>query len=383
MDLGPNNQLQRTDTKETYRLGRDWQPLAFSNTGRVAPAEVVFAGYGIVAPKSDDFDEYDSYVHLDVTDKWVCVFRFMPEDISAEQRQHLSGHSSLRYKAMVARDRGAHGLIVVSGPRSNVKNQLVKLQFDGSLAGSSLPVVSVHDDVVQSWLSQSGKQLADLQASLDGGKLAMGFTLEGVQLAADIRIEKVKRQGRNVLGRLRAKQNPKQESIIIGAHIDHLGTGTSSSSLAREDEVGGIHFGADDNASGIAAMLEIAEYLTHEQRNGRMELKRDVIFAGWSGEELGLIGSSKFASEVASNFASEVGSRLASHHAGGDVVAHPAASAEHAAGSAHAPAGQPGGEQHELRPQESHPSAAQWLLRTAAAIPTVTRCRSTPLSRHV
>ena len=198
---------------------------------------------------------------------------------------------------MVARDRGARGLIVVSGPQSKVKNQLVKLQFDGSMAGSSIPVVSVTDEVASAWLAGTAKKLGDLQALLDSGEPAMGFTLEGVQLSADISIQKVKRQGRNVLGRLRAQYNPQHQAIIVGAHIDHLGKGASSSSLARDEEAEGIHFGADDNASGIAAMLEIAEYLSDQQRQGKIALKRDVIFAGWSGEELGLIGSNEFANQ--------------------------------------------------------------------------------------
>ncbi len=82
----------------------------------MAAAEVVFAGYGIVAPKENDQAEYDSYVHLDVSGKWVLVFRQMPAGVSAERRQHLARYSSLRYKAMAARDRGAVGLIIVSGP---------------------------------------------------------------------------------------------------------------------------------------------------------------------------------------------------------------------------------------------------------------------------
>lgn len=299
VDLGSNNRLSSTGNNLAYEIGNDWQPLAFSETGTISSADVVFAGYGIVAPKDGDFDEYDSYVHLDVKGKWVCVLRFMPEDISAERRQHLSGHSSLRYKAMVARDRGAHGLIVVSGPRSKVKHQLIKLQFDGSMGGSSIPVISVRDDVVDGWLAGHGKKLADLQAALDTGDLAMGFTVDGLSLEAEISIQKVRKQGRNVLGTLKAKHNPNHEAIIVGAHIDHLGAGANSSSLAREDESDKIHFGADDNASGIAAMLEIAEYLSNEQRLGRLELKRDVIFAAWSGEELGLIGSSAFVTQYA------------------------------------------------------------------------------------
>ena len=86
--------------------------------------------------------------------------------------------------------------------------------------------------------------------------------------------------------------------IVIGAHIDHLGRGISGSSLARDKEMGQIHHGADDNASGVAAMLEIAEYLAHQKRLGKLNFKRDVIFAAWSGEELNLYGSKHYVSQL-------------------------------------------------------------------------------------
>ncbi len=302
VDLAENNLL--TDLETEFKVNEQWRPLAFSQTGKIDATEVVFAGYGIVAPKTDDFEEYDSYVHLDVKDKWVLVFRFMPENISPELRQHFGGHSSLRYKAMIARDRGARGLIVVSGPQSKVKNQLVKLQFDGSMGGSSIPLVSVQDDVAQAWLDKNGKKLGELQSKLDTGEPALGFAINDVQLSAEIDIRKVQKKGRNVLGTLKAPNSPFGGAIIVGAHIDHLGAGSNSSSLAREEEAEKIHFGADDNASGIASMLEIAEYLRNQQRDGKLKLQRDVIFAAWSGEELGLIGSSHFAKTLADQLAS-------------------------------------------------------------------------------
>jgi hypothetical protein len=104
----------------------------------------------------------------------------------------------------------------------------------------------------------------------------------------------MRRTGRNVLGRLAAGDQPSPQAIIVGAHVDHLGKGLSSSSLARDGEQGGIHFGADDNASGVAAMLEIAQYLADQKTRGALPLRRDILLAGWSGEELGLLGSSQF-----------------------------------------------------------------------------------------
>jgi len=219
----------------------------------------------------------------------------MPDQISAERRQQLARYSSLRYKAMLARDKGARGLILVSGPNSKVKQQLIRLRFDGSLAGTSVPVISVTDDLAQQWLDQNEKQLKDLQDKLDTGEPMMGFGLEDIQLSASIDVRQVKRTGRNALGRLRSGDKPSDQVVIVGAHVDHLGKGPSGSSLAREDETEAIHFGADDNASGIAAMLEVAEYLAEQQASGKLKLKRDILFAAWSGEELGLIGSSHFA----------------------------------------------------------------------------------------
>jgi Tol biopolymer transport system component len=296
VDLGPNNSLAAGE--RNYRIERDWRPLAFSAAGSVPASPVVFAGYGMVAPADEEQEVYDSYVHLDVKDKWVMVFRFLPERVSAQRRQYLFRHASLRYKAMVARDKGARGLIVVSGPNSNTKSQLVPMRFDGSISGSGIAVVSVTDEVAQQWLDRSGKQpqlqLKDLQDRLDTGELVMGLEPEGLQLAASIDIQQVKRRDRNVLGRLEAGSQRSGQTILVGAHIDHLGRGLSGASLALDTEKEAIHYGADDNASGVAAMLQIAQYLARQKSQGQLDLRRDILFAAWSGEEMGLIGSNHF-----------------------------------------------------------------------------------------
>jgi len=290
--LGKDNSLAWGE--RSYEAEKDYLPVSFSKTGPVDAAPVVFAGYGITAPKDDLQAEYDSFVHLDVAGKWVLAFRYLPEQVAAERRQQLSRFASLRYKAMLARDKGARGLILVSGPNSQAKQPLVRLQFDGTLAGASVPVISVTDDVAQQWLAGSGKKLKELQDKLDTGENVMGFELPDVQLSATIDIQQVKRTGRNVLGYLRAGERPSPQMVVVGAHVDHLGKGAGSSSLAKDDEREGIHFGADDNASGVAGILEIAESLTGQKAEGQWKPARDVLFAAWSGEELGLIGSGHF-----------------------------------------------------------------------------------------
>lgn len=178
VSLGPDNEFI-ADGK-SYVVDEDWRPLSFSGTGEFKKAPLVFAGYGIVAEATNQQEAYDSYVHLDVKDKWVLVFRYLPENISPEKRQQLSRPSQLRFKTTFARDRGARGLIVVTGDAES-RSELVPLRMDGILAGSSLPVISVTNKVAESWLEGSGKSLEQLQKELDDGTQKMGFEIKDIE----------------------------------------------------------------------------------------------------------------------------------------------------------------------------------------------------------
>ncbi|MCG3138593.1 MAG: Protein TolB [Phycisphaerae bacterium] len=303
-NLGPENKLSLTigEPSLTFTIDQDWRPLAFSQTGTYEPAGVIFAGYGIVAPKNEHAETVDAFVDLDVKDKWVLVFRYMPENIKPELRQQWSRYSGLRYKAMLARDKGARGLLIVTGPKAQANEQLVKLAFDAGLSGTSIPCLSISDDLAQKLLDPSGKKLAELQATLDSGEVTKGWVVPGVQLSATVDIQKEEKIGRNVIARLPATESDKSlASVMVGAHVDHLGRGVGSNSMARDDEKGDIHYGADDNASGVAAMIEIAEYLVDQQKHGKLPLQHDVLFAAWSGEELGLLGSAHYVNALTGN----------------------------------------------------------------------------------
>ncbi len=294
--LGSGNRLSlRNQGKEVeLEIDKDWRPLVFSGTGEVEPGEVVFAGYGIVAPGSGDFPAYDSYGDLDVTGKWVLVLRFLPEDITPEHRQYLYNYSNLRFKAMLARERGARGLIVVSGPRSGVKEELVPLRFEAAAGSGSLPAVSLADGAAQQILGAAGKNLESVQSELDKGTPVPGFAIPDVTLAANLQLDQQKAADRNVLGRLYAGEQPATSLVVIGAHLDHIGLGEHMDSRASGEELGKAHLGADDNASGVAALLEIAHDLAEQRRAGRLELAHDILFATWSGEEMGRLGSEHF-----------------------------------------------------------------------------------------
>lgn len=299
VELGQANRLAFGD--RIYSLEKDWRPLSFSKAGKLEPTELVFAGYGIEAPEIKGGEAYHSYTHLDATDKLVVVFRGMPQDISPERRQQLSAFSHEHAKAIAARDRGAKGIIFVSGPTGQYRSQLIPLRLDGTMGASSLAVFSVSDEVAEGWFKKAGQNMGQLQRELDTGNMMMGMKLDGVRVEVEVELRPVVSRGRNVLALLPAKKDKLEEMVIVGAHIDHLGEGTGSS-LARTDEQGAVHRGADDNASGVAVMMEIAEYLASEVRAGQLELERDILFAAWSGEELGLRGSTAFTDDFSKLF---------------------------------------------------------------------------------
>jgi Tol biopolymer transport system component len=305
VDLGPANRIALGEESFT---SDDWRPLSFSQTGEIVPSDIVFAGYGLDIPQGttesgEKLDMYSSYVHLDVKGKWVMMFRYIPEGLTPEQRQRFARHSSLRYKAMTARQKFARGIIVVSGPNAQVRSELVPLGFDASMAGSGIAAISVTNSMAEKLLTPSGEDLKTLQDQLDTGEMTSGFTVGDQKLAATIDIQHEKKLGRNVLATLSAGPiNVHNPAIIVGAHVDHLGPNAGTGSLARDEEKQKIHAGADDNASGVAGMLEIAEYLAAQKASGKIKLTRDVIFAAWSGEEIGLLGSSHFTKEAAKFF---------------------------------------------------------------------------------
>ncbi|MBL9116238.1 MAG: M28 family peptidase [Verrucomicrobiaceae bacterium] len=292
---------------KSLKTDADWRPLSFSQTGELKPAGVVFAGYGIETPEEamnadgKKIETYSSYAHLEVKDKWVLVFRYLPEGITSERRNELNRYASLRHKALIARQKGARGIIVVSGPNSKVVDQLVPLAFDASLASSGIAAISVTDAIGNEMLKAVGKDLKSLQDKLDTGDLMGGIELAGVALGGKIAIKQERKMGRNVLAILPAKAEPDPHipPLIIGAHVDHLGSKGGSNSRAKGDEADKIHHGADDNASGTAGMMEIAQWLADQKATGKLQMKRDIIFAAWSGEELGLLGSGHFVESFA------------------------------------------------------------------------------------
>lgn len=339
VSVGENNSLDLTlggEKMERPEVGKDWRPISFSKTGTIPPADIVFAGYGMEIPNKDgDGEDYTSYFHLDVKGKWVMVLRYFPEDAPKELREEMQRFSRLRHKAMIARRKFASGIIFVSGPNSKVNEELVPMQYDASLADSGIPAISISTELAEKIVAAAGKNLKDLQTELDTGEMVAGFDVPTTKLTAEIDVAQESRTGRNVLARLPADtpEERARPAVIIGAHIDHLGDQAGPGSLAKEHEKDEVHHGADDNASGIAALLEMAQYLATQKESGKLDLQRDVMFAAWSGEELGLIGSSWFVKQAGDKPKATSNPHAAHHpHAATGAGANPHATANpHAA----------------------------------------------------
>ncbi|MEO0416479.1 MAG: M28 family peptidase, partial [Verrucomicrobiota bacterium] len=197
-------------------------------------------------------------------------------------------------------------------PNTEVNEELIPLEFDASLADSGIPAISISTEMAEKLFAANGKDLAAIQKTLDTGEMVQGFPMKDTKLGGEIDIVQEKKIGRNVIGVLDSGQEGPHPApaVVIGAHIDHLGSSAGPGSLARPEEKTEIHYGADDNASGTAALMEIAEYLADQVKTGKIELTRDVVFAAWSGEELGLLGSSHYVQSLARDVWGDVNAPL-------------------------------------------------------------------------
>jgi Tol biopolymer transport system component len=284
--------VQGGNPAASFAVEKDFRPLSFTANGSV-DGEVVFAGYGL-SVSGKPGEAYDSYSGVNVSNKIAVVLRYVPEEVTPARRQELNRYAGLRYKAMIAREHGAKAVLFVTGPSSPNAGELTGLSFDSSLAGSGIVAASISSNVANAILTHSGRDLRSFQSALDleNPHAENGFVVSNLQVHIDVAVEHLKKADRNVIGSL-PPVGTGHEYVMLGAHYDHLGFGESGA-MQRKGEEQQIHPGADDNASGAAVVLELAASLAQEQRRQPEAFHRGIIFALWSGEEVGLIGSSHF-----------------------------------------------------------------------------------------
>ncbi len=275
------NRLKINETRRTYRVKKDFMPLSFSGTGIVS-APVVFAGYGFSTEDSVSWNDYEG---VDVSEKWVLVFRGSPEGSSPHSS--FADYMPLRKKYITAKDKQVAGVLFVNRFNDDKQEGLLPLRYRRATNIGSVPAIHISQAVAAQLLGGDINYLKQIQLDLDTECSARSFHI-GVTVAATVGLKEKKSSGTNVVG-LVPGDGTTDEIIVIGAHIDHLGYGGWGSGSLVPD-VNEIHNGADDNASGIAGLLEIAEKLA----TAKTKLSRDVLFIAFDAEEKGLLGSKFF-----------------------------------------------------------------------------------------
>jgi Zn-dependent M28 family amino/carboxypeptidase len=290
--LAGNNRVaeQVGAEKKELRLNEDFVPFSFSSSGEVS-APVVFAGYGASA---DEF-HYDDYGGIDVKGKIVVLLRYEPAAFAAKSGgQGLTRYATLVTKAINARNHGATAVVIVNGApdgKTGSGGEDVLTRF-GSVSGpeeTGIVLMQVKNAVAQEWFAAAGKTLLGVQDEINASTKPESFAFpDSVRLTLDVRIETERATVNNVLAYLPGKSD---EYVIIGAHYDHLGYGHYDSLAPAQ--IGQIHPGADDNASGTAGVLELARLFAPLKG----QVPRGILFASFAGEELGLLGSADWVKE--------------------------------------------------------------------------------------
>ncbi|MGH7213812.1 MAG: M20/M25/M40 family metallo-hydrolase [Tepidisphaeraceae bacterium] len=288
MGVGPGTALGSAG--RSFALGVDFTAASFSAEDAF-DEPVVFAGYGITNPQRG----YDDYTGIDAKGKVVVAMRFEPHDDQGKSRftnsAAWSDDATLIRKTRNAVAHGAAALVLVNPPIHHGAEDLL-MPFARQFAGEhvSIPVIQVKRQVVDELLERASRpRLDELQRDIDSTTAPRAVALDGVTLAGSVEIERVVKPVRNVIAYLPGRGPLADEVIVVGAHYDHLGRGRAIPARAGGGSAGEIYNGADDNASGAAAMLALAERV---KRTGPHA--RSMLFVAFTAEESGLIGSAHF-----------------------------------------------------------------------------------------
>jgi hypothetical protein len=282
-ELDAGNSLQVGNT--SFLAEKDFLPYAFSSNSKVE-AEVVFAGYGLEINK--DTLQWNDFKNIDVSGKWILALQGDP-DLDNPNSAFLE-FSSERAKGLTATDKNAAGLLLVAGKKFSENDELSSLFFDKNSSRFPMPVIQVTRKVADQILQSTGETVKSLEDKMQ--VLNQGVNLAtGTKVVAEANVKLQEKETQNVVAMLPgADAGLKNEYIVIGAHYDHLGMGGQGSGSRTIDTIA-VHNGADDNASGVAAVIQLAEKFAKEKNN-----KRSLLFIAFGAEEMGLVGSKEFTS---------------------------------------------------------------------------------------
>jgi len=264
-----------------------YQPLSIGAAGKV-DASLVFAGYGITAPDLN----YDDYERIDANDKVAIILRHEPRQNDPESKfngRSNSPHAFLARKVENAIAHGAVGVLFVSDAIAVEKaksDTLLGFRIKKT-PQAAVMVAHIKREEIDRLLKTNGQaSLAELEAGIDEDLKPHSIELKQ-RLVANVEIETVRSHLKNVVATLPGSGDLAEETLVIGAHYDHLGRGGNGSLAPWTTS---IHNGADDNASGTACILEIARQLSKSPAKHR----RRIVFICFSAEEMGLVGSERY-----------------------------------------------------------------------------------------
>ncbi|NSW46519.1 MAG: M20/M25/M40 family metallo-hydrolase [Bacteroidales bacterium] len=270
MEILPSNALKICNND--MQLKRDFVPALFSKSTTVE-AKPFFVGYGLYSKKGDSLI-YNHYENQKVEGAWVVFLQGVPEGIKISKREQ-----SDRTKVLNAKDLGALGVLIV------MKNQQLPEQtFDKVSSDAGLPVIYITRETFNLMFPH-----ADSLIQLANKKVFQPI-VSNVNVKATTALKPVYATSYNLVAMTEGSDATlKNEYIVVGAHYDHLGMGGSGSGSRKPDTVA-VHNGADDNASGVAGVLELIRLV----ENAKQKPQRSIVWVFFTAEEMGLLGSKEF-----------------------------------------------------------------------------------------
>ncbi|MGQ9846624.1 MAG: M20/M25/M40 family metallo-hydrolase [Bacteroidales bacterium] len=270
IEILPTNTLKVG--KNDMQLKRDFVPAIFSKSTTLE-AKPYFVGYGLYSKKGDSI-LYNHYVNQNIKGKWVVFLQGAPKSIKVPKREQ-----SNRSKVLIAKDMGASGVLIVTNTQ-----QLPEQNFDKVSSDAGLPVIYITKECFNLMFKN-----ADTIIKQANNKMFQPI-MSNINVKATTALKPIYATSYNIVAITEGVDDKlKNEYIVVGAHYDHLGMGGSESGSRMPDTVA-VHNGADDNASGVAGVLELIRLV----ENAKQKPKRSIVWVFFTAEEMGLLGSREF-----------------------------------------------------------------------------------------
>lgn len=242
--------------------------------------KVVFIGYGVHSPNTG----YDDFNKIDLKDKIVISYLYPPKGLKKEFRKEARKLNRFE-KAELIYKFGGRALISVFPTSDKGTESLNPIDsretFSQNRTKSEIPILRISYGSFEKLLANQSKRIDEIDLKLNKGEASQAFLLNDLIIEFDIETKYIYKNGYNIAGYLEGTDTTK--AILIGAHYDHIG------STKKKTNNDSIRNGADDNASGVALMIELARHFSTNEK-----LRGNLIFTGFGAEEYHMIGSKYF-----------------------------------------------------------------------------------------